>query len=126
MRRTWAALRKSYSHRLNGGSASDKSAAQSVTLTRLSLPLMQTRLKEETQRLLVEYAAQRPASELYDENCNFLSSVVQEAYTQAFDTVMQDVESCYDETQLTVHMRYSLKGWMIQADSALLNAISGK
>ena len=123
--RIYEALRKSYSHQLTGGSAEDKQALRSVTLKHLKLPLLQAALKEETKAVLNAYEAQRPSDSLFDEGYVFKSEVVQEAYAQAFDTVLARAESCYGEDQLTVSLTYNIKGWQIEPDAAFLSAICG-
>ena len=80
----------------------------------------------EMKSLLAGFSAERPTEEVYDENYDFLPELVEEAYAQAFETVMADPESCCEEETLDVQLTYSMKGWMIQGNETLMNAICGK
>ena len=124
--RVYEALRDSFSHRDNGGTSEDNTAVRSVTLRHLSLADTKDALWAETRRLLDGYAAERPDEEVYDENYNFLPELVQEAYAQAFETVMAQAENYCREDTMDLELRFGLKGWSIQPNEALIRAICGQ
>ena len=69
--------------------------------------------------------AERPEEEVFDENVHIREEVLAEAYAQAFDTVMGSLEQYYREDELTLALKYGLKGWMIQPNQNLMQAICG-
>jgi hypothetical protein len=119
-------LRNSYSHRDNGGNVEDNTAVRSVTLRHLSLSAMTEAIRNETTRLLNQYVAERPAEEVYDENYDIRSELLSEAYAQAFESVMAQTDSCMREDTMDLELEFGLKGWTIQPNEALVNAICGK
>lgn len=124
--RIYEALRRSYGHLQTGGTVIDKAATRSVLFTHLKLSQLQTALREETKAVLNSYEAERAEETLYDEGFVFKPEVVQEAYAQAFEAVMGRVDSCFVQEELNVALSYNIKGWQIEPDAALLNAICGK
>ena len=124
--RMYDALRNSYSHHDNGGNVEDNTAVRSVTLRHLSLSAMTEAIRGETARLLDQYVAERPAEEVYDENYDLRSELLAEAYAQAFESVMAQTDSCMREDTMDLELEFGLKGWTIQPNEALVNAICGK
>ena len=119
------ALRASYSHRITGGSVGDGNAVQTVVFTHLSYPMLQEALREETKRVLLSYSG-RPDEQLYGDNFTYLPEVVAEAYSEAFQTVMGSIQSCYTDDTLELRLSDNGGSWIIQADDALINAICGR
>lgn len=124
--RMYDVLRNSYSHRDNGGNVEDNTAVRSVTLRHLSLSAMTEAIRNETTRLLNQYVAERPAEEVYDENYDIRSELLSEAYAQAFESVMAQTDSCMREDTMDLELEFGLKGWTIQPNETLMNAICGK
>ena len=124
--RVYEALRGSFAHRDNGGSAEENKATRSVTLRHLSLEDLRAAVFAETSRLLRSYAAERPEEEVYGENYSIRGELVEEAYAQAFDTVLAQAENYCREDTMDLNMQFGLKGWTIQPNAALMNAICGK
>lgn len=123
--RIYDALRRSYGHLQTGGAVNDKEATRSVLFTHLSFAQLETALREETKAVLNGYETERSSETLYDEGYTFKPEVVQEAWAQAFETVMGRVDSCNVQDTLNVPLSYNIKGWQIDPDEALLNAICG-
>ena len=121
-----ALLRRSYSHRLGSGDADGSEAVQAVSFTHFSFPLLQEALRAETRRTLERFEAERDSDTLYDENWNFRSEVVAEAYADALETVLAQPENFYTEENFTLMLHYALQGWQIDRNEPLVNAICGR
>ncbi len=119
------ALRASYAHRITGGSVGDGNAVQTVVLTHLSYPMLREALCEETKRVLLSYS-DRPDEQLYGENFSYLPEVVSEAYGEAFQTVMGNIQSCYTDDTLQLSLSDADGSWVIQTDEALISALCGR
>ena len=124
--RVLEALRGSFSHRLPGGHAEDTHAVQTVALTHLSYDSLRAALREQTAAALRRYETERSDAELYDEGYVFRDEVVQEAYREAFEAVLADPAACYVEDSIPVSLSYDIRGWRLQGDETLLNAVCGK
>ena len=124
--RLYEALRGSYSHTLGAGGVEDKEATRTVTLRHLSIPLLQEGLKAETKTVLERFEAEREASLVFDEGYVFKPEVVDEACSVAFSTVMSRVTDYYTDDTLDLSLVYGFRGWMIQPNAALMNAICGR
>lgn len=124
--RIYNALRASYEHHDNGGTTEDNTAVRSVTLRHLSISAVEDAVRAEMKSLLAGFSAERPTEEVYDENYDFLPELVEEAYAQAFETVMGQSDLYCREDTMDLEMQFGLKGWSIQPNEALMNAICGK
>ena len=75
--------------------------------------------------MLLSYSG-RPDEQLYGDNFTYLPEVVAEAYSEAFQTVMGSIQSCYTDDTLELRLSDNGGSWIIQADDALINAICGR
>ncbi|MDO4973133.1 MAG: hypothetical protein Q4E38_02870 [Eubacteriales bacterium] len=123
--RVYEAVRSSYAHSLISGSSQDNDASYTVNFRHLYVDALTKDVAEETKNILKTYVAERPEEEVFDENIQIREEVLAEAYAQAFDTVMGSLEQYYREDEFTLALKYGLKGWMIQPNQDLMQAICG-
>lgn len=125
-RAMYDALRASYGYELYGSCSVDKlSARQQVQFTYLDLPSMESAVAGRTMEVISGYVEERPASELYDENNNYLPQVAQEAYSTAVSDILRGSKSYYATVGLQLELDYIDGDWYIVPSQALLSAIAG-
>ena len=124
--RVCRALRSSYSHWWLGGASQDNEASHSVMLRHLDVEALKEGVFEETRTLLNTYMEERPEEEVFDKNLDIRDEVLEEAYRQAFDSVLERARDfCRDDT-LELELEFGLKGWLIQPNTELISAICGQ
>ena len=122
--RIYEALRASYSHTWTGGSSEENEATHSVLLRHLDIEALKKAVVAETKSILEGYVATKP-DEIFNEKNNIRASVRTEAFDQAFDSLMANPEEYYREDEIELKLEFGLKGWLIQPNEALMNAICG-
>lgn len=124
--RVYNALRGSYAHTRLGGSLQDNEATHSVSFRHLDIAALKEAVFAETGSVLRSYVASLTEAEIFDENFNIKSEVVAQAYAEAFDSVVaQAGEYCREDT-IDLKLEYGLKGWLIQPNKTLMNAVCGQ
>ena len=124
--RVYDALRGSYSHWWQSGSSEDNKASHSVLFRHLDIAAMKEAVFSETRNVLLAYIMEMPEEEVFDENLDIREAVLQTAYQQAFDTVLENARDfCRDDT-VDLELEFGLKGWLIQPNKALIKAICGQ
>ena len=123
--RVYDALRASYAHTRTGGSSQDNVAKHSVSLRHLDVAALEEGVFGETRSVLEGYVASRPEEEVFDEDYNIRGEVLEEAYAQAFDSVLAQAEQYYSEDEINLKLEFGVKGWLIQPNEKLMNAICG-
>lgn len=122
----YAALQESFSYELYGACVEDQlSAHQEVVFTYLDLTAIGPDVEKETMDILSGFVKERPRSELYDSNNNYLPEVAQEAYSAAVRTVLADARDYYTTTSLQLALEYVDGTWLIAPNQNLLSAITG-
>ena len=124
--RVYDALRSSYSHSRLGGSAQDNEAAYSVSFRHLDIAALKEAVFAETRNVLSGYVTSRPEAEIFNEDYSIKSEVAAQAYAEAFDTVMAQTENYCRMDTLDLELEYGLKGWLIQPNAALMDAVCGR
>lgn len=120
------ALRRSYSHWWLAGSSQDNEATHSVMLRHLDIAALKEGVFEETRHVLEAYTADRPEEEIYDENLDIRDEVFDQAYREAFDSVLARAEDFCSDEPIDLNLEFGLKGWLIQPNEALMYAICGQ
>lgn len=120
------ALRESYSYELRSDCVADKlEAKQLVALTYLDLNAVQAAAAERTVEELKALVRDRPSSQVYDEDKNYLPEITQEAYKNAVSAVLRKAEDYYVTAELELSLSYGDGKWSLVPDEALLDAVSG-
>lgn len=122
----FAALQSSYSYALNGSCIQEQlSARQEVLFTYLDLTSIASDVGEETMTVLDSFVQERPRSQLYDSNNEYLPEVTQEAYAQAVDRVLKRAGDYYVTASLQLDLQYVDGAWLLTPNQAFLKAITG-
>lgn len=122
----YQALRESYSYSMEGPCVTDKlSAQQPIEFGYLDIRAMEADVESETIDVLGEFVQDRPRSQMYDENDNYLPEVAQEAYLQALSAVLENAEDYYTSVSINLELNYLGDRWGIVPSQSLLSALSG-
>ncbi len=122
----WDAFVDSLGYELVGDCyATDSGIAQKVQVSYLDIASVTDGLQERTRVLLQQRVLEaEDVAEIYDENNEYRQDFVDAILDQATeDALRQDAR--YTETELTIHLAFSLGQWWILADEMLMQAISG-
>lgn len=122
----WNAFTDSFTYQLSGGLyASGNGVAQDVTVQFLDISSVTSDLNERAQMLLAQRVQEANSpSEIYDEDNEYREDVVMEILAQAINEIMSE-RARSTTLSLTLRLTNQNGQWLIQADNALLNAISG-
>ena len=124
--KVYAALRQSYSYKLYGDcEVNGLSARQQVIFEYLDLTAIRRDLKDAADAQLESIAQTLPRSELYDDAGELRPEIADRAYAEAIDVLLERAEDYTVTTGLALQLSYGDDGWHIDADQALLNAVSG-
>ena len=122
----YAALRNSYEYDLFGNCSVDKlSAVQQLQFSCLDLKAIQPLVQELTVVKLEELVMSRPASEIYDENRQYLPSITMEAYSAAVNEALKSADKYYNSSSLHLQLEYKDGRWLIIPSQELLKALMG-
>ncbi len=69
--------------------------------------------------------AQRSRSVVYDENDHYLTSVTDEVYAHAINSVLDHASDYYTTVILDVDLRYTDGTWSLSTSQPMLNALTG-
>ena len=122
----WNAYTGSLSYDLVGGCyATDDGLAQKVSLTGLDITSVTSVLKERSQTLLEQRVAEaEDASDVYDENNEYREDFVMAVLYDAAEMALES-DARQMTVEFTLNLVYQEDMWMVVADNALLDAISG-
>ena len=105
--------------------ATDSGISQDVTITALDIPALMAPLKERSQELLNERAANGDnRSEIYDENNNYQESFVMEALCDAAEELLES-DAYLTTRSVTLNLTCQDGKWRILPEQELLNILSG-
>lgn len=122
----YGALQDSYSYRLYGDCVQNGlTAKQQVLLDHLDIQRMQGKLADRTHDALEEMVQNSPTSTIYDENDQFRPEATQKAYETALSQLLERPEYFRTTTGMELDLVYTSDGWRIQANDALLHALTG-
>ena len=120
------ALTESYDYFLMGNAEIDKlSAKQRVTFRYLDLASVEEDAKAHVQDVLKKVVDEKSKDELYDENNQYKSSVLDEVYNRALSQSLEDAEDFYKTVELTVDLNYVNGKWMMTTSTDLINYLMG-
>lgn len=122
----WDAYTESLSYSVVGECyATDDGLAQQVQLTGLDIASVTAVLKERSQILLEQRVQEAEnATDIYDENNEYREDFVMEVlYDAASEALEEDAREV--TVELTLNLVYQDDQWMVVADNAVLDAISG-
>lgn len=122
----WNAYVESLDYRLEGDCyASDSGLAQDVKLIHMDLPSVTEQLGSRTKELLSRRLEEaEDVSEIYDENNEYRSELVQEALLEAAAQALEE-DARYAYKNITLQLVYSQGQWWVAADEALLKTVAG-
>lgn len=122
----YGALRRSWSYTPVGeAQLQGLNAQQQVDFTCLDVSALQGKLQEQVYEELEGLVDRLPYDEVYDETQNYRPEVTERAYRMAVNALLGEAADLTRTQRLTVSLRYDGSAWRIQADSALLSALSG-
>ena len=67
-----------------------------------------------------------PASELLDENGNYLPEITEKAYLDTLRELLGHPDQYKTSVGLNIELYYTVDGWRIMADDPLIFALSGR
>lgn len=103
----------------------DVGLAQSISFTYLDADSVTANLRTRSQELLNQRVEEaEDVSEIYDENNEYLESVVMEVLEEAVQEALREDAKTITVT-LTVNLKYQEDNWWVVVDNALLDAFSG-
>lgn len=125
-KKIYEALKASYSYRLMGDcSVSGLTAAQQVEFRYFDLTKISDELESTANSYIEELVSQRSRSELYDENDRYLTSVTDEVYAYAINSVLSHAQDFYTTVILDVALSYTNGTWSLSTSQPMLNALTG-
>lgn len=125
-KQVYEALRQSYSYTLSGSSnVSGLDATQRVVLHALNLQLTENAIQQRVNGILEQMVAEKPASEVYDGNGGYLTSLTDAVYAEALNQALQNTAELCSDTQLEIQLKYTDGAWKMVTDRALMNALVG-
>ena len=121
------ALRGSYSYSFYGAcEMNDLNARQAVVFEMLDLNLLTEDLKSGTEAAVEKLSEELPASELLDENGNYLPEITEKAYLDTLRELLGHPDQYKTSVGLNIELYYTVDGWRIMADDPLIFALSGR
>ena len=122
----WAAFVDSTSYSFSGDCyTTDDGLAQNITFTCLDISSITSKLRDRSQALLKERVdAAEDTSEIYDENNEYRTDLVNEVLRQAVTDALEE-DRQYLTTEITIYLKYQNDQWWVQADQALMDALFG-
>lgn len=122
----YAALRQSWDYKLHGDcQVNANSATQQAVFTTLDLARLSEDVKAETQLRVEALARELDASEIYDEDGNYLDSFTARAYDEALGSVLAHADDYLTAAGLNLRLVRNGSSWLIEPDAALYAALSG-
>ena len=120
------ALKSSYEYELIGDCAENKmEAVQKVKLRYLDVRQVEAEVASRIDSTLEELVAQRPNSQIYDANGNYLPGLTDEVYRIALERVLETPEAYRGKSEFEVTIQYVEGQWLMKTNPSLLSAIVG-
>lgn len=122
----WEEFIKATDYSLSGECyATNEGLAQNVTYTYLDISSVTANLRDRSQALLKDRInSAKDVSEIYDENNEYRSDVVNEVLVQAVKDALRE-DAKYITTEITINLKYQDDQWWVEADQALLDVLFG-
>lgn len=121
------ALLNSYSFEIQSDLFTDKlTASVSVIVTSLDTKLVITETEKKIGNLLNEKVELLPKDELYDDEGNYLISVLDQVYIEALKETLLYSDELKCSKTVMVHLSYEDERWLIDYDEELVSVFSGE
>ena len=122
----YKALKHSFSYKLKGDAQTDKThATQTVSFTYLDLKQLPAPISEQVMTELAEIVDKRKKAEVYDENENYRTEVLEEVYSDSVQEILSHAKDYYTTTDLTLSLNYSDGQWYIEPEDPIFLAFAG-
>ena len=120
------ALRSSFSVKAAGEmQVEGRHAQQSLEVTYLDLKQLMPPVKAQTEKNIDEYVENHSNAEIYDEDDNYKSEIMENAYSKALRSALSDVSKYYTTVELPLQLSYENGHWQTQPDEQIKVAFSG-
>lgn len=120
------ALKKSYSYELVGeADINEFNAAQTVRFSYLEITAISDNISSRIDELLEERIDSLPWHQIYDDNGNYRTDLLDEVYDTAFEEAMKNVEAYTVTTEYTVGLEYVGDSWMILVNDDMTYCFAG-
>ena len=120
------ALHKSYSYSVVKAAEIDGiSSCGMVEFKSLDIEKMQGSLNSEIVAILSELVDKNDYEYVYDENDNYRQNVIDYAYEEALNNILEDSDKYILSTELLINLDYDGEQWLIVADEKLISALCG-
>jgi len=122
----YQALIDSYSHNITEKArVRGIYAVQTVELTHLDIDSLYEAMGPAMEKPLQRIVDEKRKADVFDENEQYLPGIVEQAYAEALEAVTANTADCLVTETLELNLVWTLGGWKISVDDALLNALSG-
>ena len=114
------ALRSSFSVKAAGEmQVEGRHAQQSLEVTYLDLKQLMPPVKAQTEKNIDEYVENHSNAEIYDEDDNYKSEIMENAYSKALRSALSDVSKYYTTVELPLQLSYENGHWQTQPDEQI-------
>lgn len=122
----WEALKESYDFSLRGDCVQEKlSAKQVVEFRHLNVDAVKRDAAGRIDGILRNIVKTRSRGEVFDEEENYLPSVPEEVYHQAYAKAIDNAGGYITSSQITIPLELVDGKWLIAVSSDLITALSG-
>lgn len=124
--RIYTALKESYSYELIGDAVIQEfTATQTVRFTYLEISAISDSIASEIDDLLEERIESLPWHQIYDDNGDYRTDLLDEVYNTAFDNAMKNIGSYKVTTDYTVNLEYVGDTWYVLVNDDMTYCFSG-
>ena len=120
------ALRSSFSVSAAGEmQVEGRHAQQTLSVTYLDLKQLTPQVKLRAEANIAEYVAEHSNAEIYDEDDNYQSEFMEEAYSKAVRSTLSEVTKYYTTVEVPLQLSYENGHWQTKPDEQMNIAFSG-
>ena len=125
-RLVYAALKDSYQYELIGRCEEKQmQASQRVSLRYLDVKRVEGEIAKRVNTVLALLVAEKPRSEVYDENDQYLPELTDEVYLRALQQVLEEPGFYTSTAEFDVELEYMDGQWLMKTSQELFNALMG-
>ncbi len=122
----YQALKDSYAYELVGRCEEKQmEAVQRVKLRYLNVKRVESEISKRVNTVLALLVAEKPRSEVYDENDQYRPELTDEVYLRALQQVLESPEFYYSDAEFDVELQYLNGQWLMKTNPQLFNALMG-